>query len=97
MVAGYEAGASVDELAARFEVSNSPIRRILNAAGVQMRPTGRAPATAPDVDQLAADYRAGETLLSLSRAHGWDPKTIKKWLVRAGVDVDPRRRRSRAR
>lgn len=95
VIAGYEAGASVDELADRFGVSNSQIRRILIAAGVERRPTGRTPATKPDLEHLAAAYRAGESQLSLARLHEVNTKTVRRWLIEAGVDIDPLRRRSR--
>lgn len=98
VIAGYEAGASVDELAATFGVSNSPIRRILIPAGVSRRPTGRMPAGGrkPDVAELTAGYAAGESVSSLARMYDCNPKTMRAWLRAAGVEVDPYRRRSKS-
>lgn len=98
VIAGYEAGASVDALAEKFGVSNSPIRRILQDAGVQMRPPFRPPLGGrwPDPDLLVADYAAGATLSSIGRDYNVGVKTVRRWLLAAGVEIDPRRRRSRA-
>ena len=73
VIAGYEAGESVGALAERFEVSNSPIRRVLIAAGVQMRPTGRVPAPKPDVEELVAAYRAAVAAIELTDCRNATP------------------------
>ena len=98
VIAAYRDGASVDALAARFGVSNSPVRRILIDAGVERRPTGRQPAGGhrPDLREIADGYAAGESVSSLARLHDCNPKTMRRWLADAGVKVDPYRRRSRS-
>lgn len=91
----YEAGATVEEVAARFGVSTATANRRLKAHGVQLRDRSsarRVKATPPSkahpqetVDAVLAAYRAGTRIAHISAAHGIPTNTIYRWLDKAGI------------
>jgi DeoR/GlpR family transcriptional regulator of sugar metabolism len=77
---------TIDELAAAFGVSITPIRRAIEAAGVPFRRRSHRAAEV-DVDELVRLYNAGGILDDLAEGFGVHRNTIRRRLVAAGVEL----------
>ena len=94
VVAGYVAGGTIEELAARFGCSTPPVRQALLDAGVPLRPTGRKwPFDKMTERRIALLYEAGATLDELQAEFGSTPRTIRKALTKQGLAIRPTGRR----
>jgi transposase-like protein len=93
LVAGYETGATVNELAARFGVHRTTVMHHLHRHGVRGRSLRKL------TDEQRADtaqrYRRGETLDELADRFSVAPSTIRRALEAAGVPMRPRGRQPR--
>ena len=97
----YQAGASLEDLAIEYRCSPSKIRCLLFRAGVAIRPPGRKPAiparrrdggtaaASLPVEDLAARYRAGATLIELAVLCACSSTTVRAILIAAGVEMRP--------
>lgn len=85
----YEAGETIDELAAAFGVSITPIRRAIAEAGVPFRRRSHR-AREVDVNELVRSYEAGGVLDDLAERFGLSRNAIRRRLVAAGVELRPR-------
>lgn len=56
LAAGYRAGATLETLAEQYEISTGTVRRRLRAAGVTLRPPGRAPVGRVRVSAVLPGY-----------------------------------------
>lgn len=92
----YARGSTLDEIAAAFGCSRRALDWVLDQAGVLRRPRGqRGPSPdGVDVDEIVARYRAGASKAQLARELSLSVKTIHRWLLAAGVQIDSRRRSS---
>lgn len=90
----YVGGATIDQLALRFGVSASPIRRCLIERGVPIRRRGHRTTLHCDGAELVRRYHAGASKLQLARELNVNVKEIHRRLLVEGVTVDSRRRRS---
>jgi uncharacterized protein (DUF433 family) len=100
LAARYRAGASLDELAARYRSYPHKVRRILVAAGVKIRPPGPT-AARPDqdgrgrgvlavrwsVEDLVERYRAGASLDDLAIQCECASRKVRRILIAAGVEI----------
>lgn len=87
LVAAYEAGATVEELAARHGCSVTTIRLVLGGEGVELRPPGpRSPLDGRE-REVAAAYEAGATVRELVDRFGANQRTIRKVLGEQGVSM----------
>ena len=85
LVAAYEAGATVEELAAEHGCSTTTIREVLAAEGVTLRSPGpRSPLEGREAE-LAAAYEAGATVRELVDRFGANQRTVRKVLAEQGV------------
>jgi len=109
LVERYRAGAALDDLAILYKCSPPRVRRILVAAGVEIRPSGRRPtgvgpeacdngfrAVRVPVDDLVGRYRAGAALDDLAILYKCSPPRVRRILRAAGVELRPRARRATA-
>jgi Mor family transcriptional regulator len=95
LVAAYEAGATVEELAERHDCSVTTIRSVLGDAGVALRARGpRSPLEGREAE-LAADYEGGATVRGLAARYGANQRTIRKVLADRGVAMRPPGRKPR--
>lgn len=88
-VRDYELGASIEELAQRAGLSYTWMRRKLLNAGAELR---RRPEPKPcpvPLDQLAAEYYAGASILRLAERHGLYYKRVRELLLGHGVRLRP--------
>lgn len=88
VVAAYEAGRPVREIAADTGRSFSGVRCVLVAAGVALRPRGTGVATR-DRAPLIAAYQAGQSLSDIARSFGISDTTVRYHLIGAGVEMRP--------
>lgn len=95
LVADYNAGASLRQLADENGTHHTVIRRALLKAGVQLRPMGQRRMPVPDVRRIARDYQRGMTLLALQAKYGIKRDTITRNLREQGVQIRPRGQRRR--
>lgn len=85
LVAAYEAGATVEELAERHGCSVTTVRAVLAGEGVELRARGpRSPLEGREAE-VAAAYEAGGTVRELAERFGANQRTIRKVLASAGV------------
>ena len=85
VVRAYETGATVTELAARFECSTTTVRDVLQLRGVERRAPGPpSPLDGREADVVAA-YEAGGTVRELVERFGANQRTVRKVLADAGV------------
>ena len=92
----YQAGETIDELAAAFDVSITPVRRALVEAGVPFRRRSWRPVPLElESEELVARYDAGESAASLARAAGVSVHTVHRRLREAGVTLRPKGRGNR--
>ncbi len=90
LVASYQAGATVFELAARFNIHRSTVGRHLKERGIDTR----GPILGSNEVQEAVDlYQAGWTLDKIAKRHGVGYETIRRPLSAHGIEMRPRGRR----
>lgn len=82
LVAGYEAGASVYELAKRFKIHRSTVSNILHKMGVVMR---KQSMTEDQTDEAARLYEGGLSLAKVGGKLGFGTNTVRDALLRRGV------------
>lgn len=82
LVAGYQAGATVYELGARFGISRQAAARQLQRCGVTMRRQGLTPAQVHEAIRL---YAAGWSLARLGERFQVDASTVFRQLRERGV------------
>lgn len=82
MVALYQDGATVYELADRFKCHRQTVSRRLRSRGVRMRLTGMLPEQVEEAQRL---YESGMTLKAVSAAVGVSRNHVRDHLVDAGV------------
>lgn len=86
LVAGYQAGSSVYQLAEQFGCRRQTVSQHLRSEGVQMR--GR-PLTPAQVDEAARLYADGHSLASIgAQLEVWS-STVRKHLRARGVMIRP--------
>ena len=89
LAAAYEAGATVQELAARFDCSVTTVREVLAETGVELRARGpRSPLEGREAE-LAAAYEEGGTVRELAERFGANQRTIRRALAEQGVAMRP--------
>lgn len=92
LVAGYEAGGTILELADQFGVVRTTVITHLDRRQIARR---HLAGMSPDqVRQAAGLYQAGSSLASIGEALGFSPGTVRRYLAGAGVATRPRRGRS---
>jgi hypothetical protein len=107
LVDRYCAGASLDDLAVLCGDTPYRIRRALVAAGVAIRPPGPLPFTAAEdprgrgvcairrsLDDVVERYHAGASLEDLAILCRCSAGKVRSLLVKAGVELRPRSKRS---
>lgn len=87
MVAEYQAGATIREVAARAGHGYSTVHGVLREAGVSIRARGRISSFATDkAPELVAAYCRGESLDTLRARYGISRQRVRAVLDEAGVD-----------
>jgi DNA-directed RNA polymerase specialized sigma24 family protein len=84
LVAEYEGGASMKELAVRWGLHRTTVAAQLQLAGVRLRRQGLP---ADRVDEARRLYRDGWSLQRLAERYGCDTETVRQALKRAGVKL----------
>ncbi len=82
LIARYEAGSTVYELADQFEVRRATISSILKKAGVQLRLQPPEPYVVAEMVRL---YESGLSLGAVSQCVHFDPTTVLRYLRLQGV------------
>ena len=94
VVAAYGSGATIIELAARFECSRTTIADVLRSRGIELRARGpRSPLDGREEEVVVA-YEAGATVRELVERFDANQRTVRKVLAEAGVAMRPPGRRS---
>jgi lambda repressor-like predicted transcriptional regulator len=90
LIAAYQAGASIRELAADFGVHRTTVAAHLDLN--RIRRLYALTAWADDTLREAAElYKTGSSLADVAARYGIDPKIVASRFKRAGVTVRPRR------
>lgn len=84
LVAAYQAGGRVKQLARQFGVHRLTVSSILQREGVALRPRGIHPDDLPEVIRL---YQDGWALARLAAKFDVSPSTVTNTLRRAGVPI----------
>jgi DNA-directed RNA polymerase specialized sigma24 family protein len=82
LIEGYQAGATVYELGARFGIERRTVSNILHRHGVPMRRRGLAPA---QTDEAVRLYEAGLSLARIGEHLSVDPTTVLTRLRERGI------------
>jgi uncharacterized protein (DUF433 family) len=93
VAAAYNAGATIAELAARYDCSVKPIRDALQRAGVTARRFGRPRKVAGLEATIALEYEAGATLDELAGKYDVSRRLIGRICHEEGVVLRPPGRR----
>lgn len=88
LIADYQEGATVSELADRYDVDRVTASRILHRHSVTMRFRSPSPA---EVDEAVRLYRSGLSLVGVGERLGFSNTTVWSALRAAGVEMRPRR------
>lgn len=86
IVARYERGDTLREIAADLGVSHEAVRQQLLYAGVDMRSRGRQTPEL-DIDDLVRRYQAGESVGVLAAVTGVAIRTLRQQLEDAGAAI----------
>jgi hypothetical protein len=82
LIADYQAGAKVRDLADRYRVNRNTVIQHINRAGVRRH----YPALNPgEVEEAAQLYQSGQSLVSVSERFVVNATTIRSALLKAGV------------
>jgi hypothetical protein len=93
LIAGYQAGATVYELGARFGIERRTVSNILHRHGIPMRRRSLSP---EQVDAAIYLYTLGWSLARVGERLGVDPTTILNRLRRRGVRTRDAHRQPRS-
>lgn len=88
LVAAKEAGATIDHLAAQFQINRKTVLRHLRRAGFPRR---SAALDHTQIGEAALLYGRGESLATIGRHFGVDGGTVASALRKHGVKLRPRR------
>jgi transposase len=84
-------GLSTRQLAARYGVGVTTVRRWLRDAGIPRRPPGGSHSRAPSREELCRLYQTeGLTTTQLGECYGVSQRTAHRWLRAAGIALRPR-------
>src|SRR5690349_9894175 len=81
----YPAGASLNELGRRFNVSDTAILNDLKVMGIPRRAPG--PSFTYDTAEFVRLYQSGVNCREIGRRTGADRSTVEDHLKRAGIEV----------
>jgi transposase-like protein len=83
----YVSGLSLNDLARRYGIGPSSIRRRLRKIGIERRPFGNVKLTGAQRQAIYLRYGHGEKLADLANEYGVDPSTISRtyWRLRENV------------
>ncbi len=84
LVAEYQAGADMQELAVRWQVHRTTVAAHLRLSGVELRRQG---VPANRVDEAIRLYREGWSCERLAERYDCDDETVRQSLKRAGVTL----------
>lgn len=87
LVADYEAGVLVDDIALKCGTRRGTVTEIMKTTGRRVRCKGLSD---PELAQATELYEGGASLATVGREGGIDAMTIRTWLLRAGVRIRPR-------
>tara|TARA_B100001989_G_scaffold225481_1_gene180556 strand:+ start:1160 stop:1696 length:537 start_codon:yes stop_codon:yes gene_type:complete len=91
ILAAYEAGSTMGELALRFNISTSRVKRLLIAGKVKLRPAGSDLRVMTEEDiSIAKSMYPRLSFEKLSEMLGFDRKVIANTLRSEGVHILPR-------
>ena len=94
----YEAGATLKQLAEKYDISVMSISRSVVRAGGEVRNTGRPSMyNAAQLQKMRTEYEAGASLRYLSTVYGGHYTNIGAAIQKAGGKLRPRTRRDRSR
>lgn len=85
IIAAYEGGSSLDEVAADHAVSSSSIRRFLLASGIKLRPQRRQRVLESRAAEVEMMYRAGANTREIAELLGVDRNTVSQFLAAKGL------------
>ncbi|MDZ7733900.1 MAG: helix-turn-helix domain-containing protein [Acidimicrobiia bacterium] len=89
LVAAYEAGASMTEVAALYHIHHTTVLLHLRRRGVPTRANVRK-LTDQDAHRAARYYQSGESLATVGKRFGVDAQTIRREFAKAGLETRPR-------
>lgn len=89
IVAAYQAGATLRELAAEHRVSHNMIRCRLIRAGVKLRPTSQIHLPAQTQQAIVDAYVGGAMMTDIMAEHGVLHQTIRRVVLAAGEPLRP--------
>lgn len=84
LVKAYEGGATIRELAEEYATSKLVIKNILRANKVRIKLTQP---TRRDVKEMIRLYESGLSLARTGERIGFDPVTVRKYLLTKGVEM----------
>jgi transposase-like protein len=87
MIASYEGGETVKDLAVRHGLHRETVSKILTRHGVARRPTG---IPTERVGEVIADYENGLSLAAIGAKLTVDPASVSSVLRKAGIELRPR-------
>jgi transposase len=88
MIECHGRGMSVAEIAAAADLSLTWVYRRLKRAGADVRRPEPKPCPVP-IEQLAEEYAAGASILTLAERHGLYFKRVRQLLLGHGVTLRP--------
>ncbi|HUD05483.1 MAG TPA: recombinase zinc beta ribbon domain-containing protein [Candidatus Saccharimonadales bacterium] len=88
LIASYEAGETVKELARRHNLHRETVSKILTRHDITRRPKG---IPTERIAEVIADYESGLSLATIGGKLSVEPATVTLALRRAGIELRPRR------
>ena len=82
LVAGYQAGVTIYQLADRFRIHRATVSSLLERQGVALR---NCPLSFVQIGQARELYAAGQSLAKVGKQLGCHPNTVRLALLRVGV------------
>jgi transposase len=83
----YEKGLGLTNLASKFSVSTSTMRRLLSDFGVEIRPSPSTPKKELPIESILKDYANGLSLESLASKYKTSSSTIRNRLSDEGIKI----------
>lgn len=90
LIAVYQAGATIRQLAYDFDIHRSTVAAHLDRRQIPRREAKTA-GDDTTLAEAAESYATGSSLADVARRYGIDPQTVANRFQRAGVPVRPRR------